>query len=307
MPKAILLLSGGLDSTLAGKLLLELGVEVEAVNFTSPFCQCSPKLLGCSAARLAAERLGIPVKVFGCGADYLDVIKRPRFGRGSGMNACIDCRVFMFSRARRYMTECGADFVATGEVLGERPMSQRRQAMELIERESGLQGLIVRPLSAKLLAPSKPEEDGLIDRERLHAIQGRRRLPQFDLARELGVKDYLCPAGGCLLTDKEFAARFRDLLAHEPEFGLSDARLLRFGRHFRLASGAKVVVGRDEAENQDIERLAREGDMLLILMTVPGPTVLCRGSRAEDDVALAAGLIGAYTKGGTTLDVQVVF
>jgi len=196
MAKAILLLSGGLDSTLAGKLLLEMGIEVEAVNFTSPFCQCTPRSLGCSAAKRAAEQLGISVRVFACGADYLEVIKHPRFGRGSGMNPCLDCRIYMFSRARTYMAETGADFIATGEVLDERPMSQRRQAMEIIEYESGLSGFIVRPLCARLLPPSIPEQKGVVDRQKMKDFQGRRRRPQFDLASAFGLKDYLCPAGG---------------------------------------------------------------------------------------------------------------
>ena len=305
MAKAILLLSGGLDSTLAGKLLMEMGVEVEAINFVSPFCQCTPTSLGCSAARRAAEQLDIPVHVFSCGSDYLDVVKHPRFGRGSGVNPCLDCRIHMFSRARAFMEERGADFVATGEVLGERPMSQRRQAIELIEREAGLEGLIVRPLSGGLLPASNAEREGLVRHTELMAISGRSRKPQFALARQLGIKDYLCPAGGCLLTDPEFAARFRDLLEHEPEFGVEDARLLRHGRHFRLPGGTKVVVGRHEEENDSIERAQREGDVALVPVGVTGPTVLCRGPRSEQDVRIAAGLLASYTKGGREISVEV--
>ena len=264
MTKAILLLSGGLDSTLAGKLLLELGVEVEAVNFVSPFCLCTPKSQGCPAGMKAAEQLGIPLKVFACGEDYLEIIKHPRFGHGSGVNACVDCRIHMFTRARKIMIERGADFVATGEVLGERPMSQHRRAMAIIERESGLSGRLVRPLCAQLLAPSEPETEGIIEREHLKAIQGRRRKPQFDLARELGITDYLCPAGGCLLTEKEFAARFRELLEYKPDFGMADARMLRYGRHFRLPGGTKVIVGREDAENERLERAASDEDVLML-------------------------------------------
>ncbi len=305
MAKAILLLSGGLDSTLAGKLLLEMGVEVEAINFVSPFCRCTPRSLGCSAAKKAAEQLGITVSVFACDAEYLERVKHPKFGRGSGMNPCLDCRIHMFSRARAYMTERGADFVATGEVLGERPMSQRRRAMEIIERESGLAGLILRPLSAKLLSPSLSEQKGIVDREQLKAIQGRSRRPQFELANELGIKDYLCPAGGCLLTDREFSARLRDLLEHDPDFEMDDARLLRLGRHFRLPSGAKVVVGRNESENNAIERTAQIDDALLTPQTVPGPSVLCRNFSDSNDVILAAGLLSAYTKGGAGINIDV--
>ena len=301
MAKAILLLSGGLDSTLAGKLLLDQGVEVEAVSFVSPFCCCTPKGLGCSAAKKAADQLGIRVDTFSCGEEYLDAMKRPRFGRGSQMNACLDCRVFMFSRARDEMEKRGADFVATGEVLGERPMSQRRVAMKRIERESGLEGKVVRPLSAKLFEPSVPEQLGLVDRSRFAAVQGRSRRPQFALAEQLGITDYLCPAGGCLLNDPEFAARFRDLLHHEPDFGIADARLLRWGRHFRLPGGAKVVVGRDQSENTVIENAMRIGDTVMVPHKITGPSVLCRGVNAAD-VGWAAGIPAAYTKGGVELD-----
>ena len=157
MARSLVLLSGGLDSTLVVRLLLDMGFEVEAVHFSSPFCRCTPESWGCSAAHRAAEQAGIKVYGVACGKEYLEVVKRPRFGRGSRMNPCLDCRVFMFTRARELMAELGADFIATGEVLGQRPMSQRRDTLQLIERESGLDGLIPRPLSAQLLPPSVPE------------------------------------------------------------------------------------------------------------------------------------------------------
>ncbi len=305
MAKALLMLSGGLDSTLAGKMLLELGLEVEAINFTSPFCRCTPKSLGCSAAKRAADQLGISVRLVACGEDYLEVIKHPKHGRGSGVNPCLDCRIYKLVLARKYMAECGADFIATGEVLGQRPMSQHRQALDLIEREAGLAGRLLRPLCARLLPPSLPERQGLVDRERLRAIQGRSRQAQFALAEELGMHDYLCPAGGCLLTEREFAARFRDLLEHEPDFAMSDARLLSVGRHFRLPSGAKVVVARNEHECRVVESAVRASDVLLTPADVPGPSVLCRKARGEDDVAAAAGLLAAYTKGEEPICVEV--
>lgn len=303
-PKAVLLLSGGLDSTLAGKLLLEMNVDVEAINFVSIFCQCTPKSASCPAARAAAQQLGIPVHVFVCGEDYLEVVKHPRFGRGSGVNPCIDCRIHMFRRARTYMEETGADFVATGEVLDERPMSQRRKTMEIIERESGLAGRIVRPLCARLLAPSIPEQEGLIDRSGLKAIRGRRRRPQIDLAEQYGL-DYLCPAGGCLLTDKEFAARFSDLLEHSPNFDLHDARLLRIGRHFRLPDGNKVIVGRNENENERLKNSLRDGDVLVMTADVAGPSALCSGADMANGIEIAARLVATYTKGGCPLRVKV--
>ncbi|MFC1650043.1 hypothetical protein ACFL2X_00585 [Candidatus Latescibacterota bacterium] len=307
MTKAILLLSGGLDSTLAGKLLLELGIDVEAVNFVSPFCQCTPKSLGCSAAKKAAEQLGIPVKIFSTGMEYLEIIKKPKFGRGSGMNPCLDCRIHFFEHAKKYMNETGADFIATGEVLGERPMSQRRDAIELIERESDLKGLILRPLSAKLFPPTIAEEKNLVDRNRLLDFHGRGRSPQIELAEELGIKDFLCPAGGCRLTDPEFAVRLKDLFEHNPECGINDVNILKFGRHYRISESAKAIVGRDKSENESFENLASDGDILLIPTYIPGPSVLCRGVLTEDEIKLAGRIAASHTKGGTVMEFEVKY
>ncbi|MDR1536311.1 MAG: hypothetical protein LBU64_14685 [Planctomycetota bacterium] len=306
MAKALLLLSGGLDSTLAGKILLEMGVRVEAVNFTSPFCRCTPKSFGCLAARSAADFLGIPVRVLAKGDDYLEVVKHPRHGRGRGMNPCLDCRIYTFRRARELLGETGSDFVATGEVLGQRPMSQRGDAMSLIERESGLAGLVVRPLSARLLPPSLPEQNGWLDRERLLAIQGRSRRDQISLARNYDLNDYPCPAGGCLLTDPEFAARLRDLLEHDPGCDFRAVRLLSLGRHFRLAPDLKAVVGRNQGENLRLEAAAGPGDWLLApAEEVSGPTVLlCRAAAGaapdadSDPLAAAGGLLALHCREG---------
>jgi len=303
--RALVMLSGGLDSTLVVRLLVDLGLAVEAVHFTSPFCRCTPDSWGCSAAHRAAEASGVAVHVVAGREDYLEVVKRPRFGRGSRMNACIDCRIFMLSRTRELMARLGADFVATGEVLGQRPMSQRRDTMDLIERESGMAGLVVRPLCARLLPPSVPEQKGWIDRSKLLAIQGRSRRPQMELAEARGVRDYPCPAGGCLLNDPQFAERFKDLLEWQPDFGLADARLLKWGRHFRLESGTKVVVGRDEAENGPIEAAAREGDVVLAPVRVPGPTALCLGKPSDGDVETAATLVATFTKSPGPIELRI--
>ncbi|MFC1509156.1 hypothetical protein ACFL60_05660 [Candidatus Omnitrophota bacterium] len=305
MAKAVLLLSGGLDSTLAGKILMDMGVEVVALNFVSPFCQCTPKSLGCSAAKKAADQLGISVHVHASGEDYIEVIKNPRFGRGSGMNPCLDCRIYSFVKAHDFMKEKQADFIATGEVIGQRPMSQRRDAMNTIDRVSGLSGLVVRPLCAGLLKTSKPELDGIIDRGSMLSIQGRCRQPQMELAEEFGIRDYLCPAGGCLLTDPEFVPRMKDLFECEPDFGLVDTKLLKFGRHFRMPGGMKAIVGRNEQDNNAIERFFHDGDVLLIPHDVPGPSVLCRGSSSEEDIRAAAALAASYTKGGQVIDIEV--
>src|SRR3989338_10559001 len=199
--KAVALLSGGLDSTLAIKLMLEQGVEVHALNFLTVFCTCTSK--GCRhQATKVAEEFKVPIKVMNITEEYMEVVKNPKYPRGRNMNPCIDCRIFTFKKAKGFMDEIGASFVITGEVTGQRPMSQRKQAIMAIEKESGLKGLIVRPLSAKFFEPTVPEKEGIINRNRLLDIQGRRRSRQIDLAKAIGINDYPCPAGGCLLTDK---------------------------------------------------------------------------------------------------------
>ncbi len=302
MIKAILLLSGGLDSTLAGKLMMELGVAVEAFNVVSPFCRCTPRSMGCSAAQHAAAQLGIPVHSQAAGQEYLDIVKHPRFGRGKRMNPCLDCRVHLFSLAKRHMADVNADFIATGDVLGERPMSQNRRAMDLIERMSGLAGLVLRPLSARLLPPTRPEMDGKVDRSRLLALSGRRRTPQFELAGTLGITDYLCPAGGCLLTDPGFARRLNELFTTEPDCSLHEVNMLKYGRHFRLGDGTKVIVGRNERENACLVSASRPGDVLVAPESVNGPTALCLGHAGEEDTIFAARAIASFTKGGSRID-----
>ena len=297
MPKAILLLSGGLDSGLAGKILLSHGIEVEALHATSPFCRCTAKSMGCSAAKRMAEQLGIPLVNVPKGEAYWEVVKQPRFGRGSGVNPCIDCRIHVCILARQRMEAVGAQFVATGEVLGQRPMSQHRRAMDLIERESGLTDRLLRPLSARFFPPTRPEREGLIPRWKLLAIEGRSRKPQMELAKDLALGEYPCPAGGCLLTDPQFAYRVREMLANEPESRLADAVLLMHGRHYRLPDGARVVVGRNEKDNQCIAALAKPGDALLVPTEGTGPTALCRPGTSPENVLAAAGLLSRYAKG----------
>jgi len=295
--KAVALLSGGLDSVLAVRVILDQGVEVEALNYVMVFCTCTPKGSSCSAAKTAVKHLGIGLKVINISRELLEVVKNPRHGYGRNLNPCLDCRILMFRKAAQYMREIGASFVITGEVLGERPMSQRREAMQLIEKESGLDGLIVRPLSAAVLKPSIPEKEAWVDRSKLLGITGRSRKPQIELARSYGITDYPCPAGGCLLTDPGFAARMRDLMKHDPGFSLRDVRLLKLGRHFRISSGVKAVVGRDEAENKKLLELGSDGDMLLEAADFKGPLTLVRGGPSEEDLRVAAMLTLRYGKG----------
>jgi len=304
--KAIALLSGGLDSTLAAKIVLDLGIELEALNFLTVFCTCTNRGETCLASQKAVSALGIPLNVLNVSEEYLHVVKNPKHGYGSNMNPCIDCRIFMLKKAKAYMEEIGASFIVTGEVLGERPMSQRRDSMRLIEKEAGLDGLILRPLSAKLLPASIPEKEGWVDREKLLKIQGRSRKPQIQLADHYGIRDYPCPAGGCLLTDPGFAKRMKDLLRYFPDFSLNDVHLLKMGRHFRLSPRLKLVVGRNEEENQKIQTFSGEGDVLLKLFRFPGPLSLLRGEAGEKEIEQAAAITARYSKAKDLKKVEVI-
>jgi len=305
--KAVALLSGGLDSSLAAKVVMEQGIELEALNFMTVFCTCTNTGETCLASQKAVEALGIPLKVLNVSEEYLDVVRHPKHGYGSNMNPCIDCRIFMLKKARTYMEETGSAFIVTGEVLGQRPMSQRRDAMRLIEKEAELDGLILRPLSAKLLPPSTPEKEGWVDRERLLKIQGRSRKPQIQLAVHFGIRDYPCPAGGCLLTDPGFAKRMKDLILHQPDFSLNDVHLLKMGRHFRLSLKSKLVVGRNEEENQKIQTFSKEGDILFKVARYPGPLSLLRGEGEEGEIERAAAITARYSKAKDLKKVEVIY
>jgi tRNA U34 2-thiouridine synthase MnmA/TrmU len=273
--KAVALLSGGLDSTLAAKLMIEQGVELLAINFLTAFCTCT-RHGGCSEAKKVAEKFGLKYKIINLGQEYFETIKNPKHGRGSGMNACIDCRILTFKKASEYMKEVGASFIVSGEVLGQRPMSQQLRMFKIIEKESGLEGLVVRPLSAVLLEPSLPEIEGVIDRSKLLNISGRSRRPQIALAKEFNINDYPCAAGGCLLTDKGFSNRLKDLMAHQ-DLAMDEIHLLKSGRHFRLSQDLKLIVGRDESENEKIVTFAKDEDILLHAKDIAGPVGLLKG------------------------------
>jgi tRNA U34 2-thiouridine synthase MnmA/TrmU len=291
--KGVGLLSGGLDSSLAVKLMIDQGVDVHVLNFVTPFCTCTRKGCRHEASRVA-EVFNIPIKIMSAGNDYIEMIKKPKYGYGRNMNPCVDCRIFMFRKAKQYMEEIGALFIFTGEVLGQRPMSQHRKALMIVEQESDLEGFVVRPLSAKLLSPTIPEKKQWIDREKLLSIQGRRRLPQMELADKFGLRDYPCPAGGCRLTDPHFAKRLREAFEHG-EYTIRDIQLLKYGRHFRLDSGAKVVIGRNEEENKILLRFFDKDDILMEVVGVGSPTVLLRKNKNKDDIKKAAILCARYS------------
>ena len=288
--RCVALISGGLDSALAAKLMLEQGIEVHGLFLAMSWGCCEKE-----KAQACAQQLGIPLMVLSVGDAYLDVIRNPKYGYGSGMNPCIDCRIYMFRIAKRYMEEIGAGFVVTGEVLGQRPMSQRRQPLETIEADSGLEGLLLRPLSAQLLEPTLPERLGIVDRQRLLRIAGRSRQEQMSVARQSRITTYSTPAGGCQLTDEHFAKKTRDLFAHEERPTTKDMELLTIGRHFRLGPRTKVIVGRNQIENLMLEGHAQEG-YVCVRPKFAGPSALVAGPYTDEGERAAVALICRYTK-----------
>lgn len=283
--KALILLSGGLDSMLAAKLIQKQGIECLGLVFLLPFCKYNKERLG---------KLGIEIKYIDISLQFLELLVHPRFGFGSNINPCIDCKIFMLKKSKELMPQFKADFVVTGEVLGQRPMSQNRHSLETIEKESGLEGLLLRPLTARLLAETIPEKQGWVKRSNLLAFNGRSRKPQKNLAAEFGIKDPPNAAGGCLLTDPEFAKRLKELIAHK-ELSLENIELLKLGRHFRLSDCSKLVVGRDEAENKKLENLAQPGDYLFFPdEKTAGPTSLGRGEFNAGLIDLACRITCGY-------------
>jgi len=307
--RAVILLSGGLDSTLAAKMMLDQGIELFALHFTSPFCTCSRQPAGGSGggdgagchsqAQIVAGRMGIPIRTVSKGKEYVEIVRNPRHGRGSAMNPCVDCRIFTLRKGREYMEEIGGSFLVTGEVVGQRPMSQRGDALRLIEKRSGCEGLVLRPLSARSLEPTIPEREGWVDREQLLDIAGRSRKEQIRLADRWNISDYPCPAGGCLLTDKTFSIKVKDLFDHCPSPDMADLHLLKVGRHFRMPDGEKVVVGRDEAENRKLEALGKGKLRVYIAEGFSGPSVGINGADRETPVDLLARFFTRYSKPGT--------
>lgn len=291
--KALALLSGGLDSILAVKVAQEAGVEVEAINFIIPFLQ-SPDQNGVGNAASAAKQLQIKLHYHICGADYLQIIEHPGHGYGKRMNPCLDCRIYTFKTAAQKMQEIGASFLITGEVFDQRPNSQRLDALDITARDAGLKDLIVRPLSAKLLRETLPEMNGWINRAKLLDIKGRGRSRQIALAVRYGITDYPSPAGGCLLTNEEYSLKVKDLLEHDPKLSMECVHLLRLGRHLRLSPTVKIIIGKDQDENEAIKEAAAPENLTLELMDYPGPVTLYIGPPEEESIHLAAAMTGGY-------------
>lgn len=285
--RALALVSGGLDSVLAAKLILEQGVDVLGVSFEAPF-------FGAGAAAASCDELGIGLVVIDIGEDLLDVIAAPKHGFGKHVNPCIDCHALMVRRAGQRLDELGASFIVTGEVVGQRPKSQMRFGLTAVERESGVKGLLLRPLSAKLLPATVPETEGWVDREKLLGLHGRSRRPQMELARQFGITTFASPAGGCLLTDENYARVFRDL-RDRGEVTIESVRLIAVGRQFRLPAGSRLSVGRNHAENERLFDLRPEGALLLKTAGHKGPVGVMLGDGRPADVECAARIVARYS------------
>lgn len=319
---AIGLFSGGLDSITACRVIMAQSIRVVALKFVTPFFD--DRLLSREQEYRAEvrEKYGIDVRIVDLSEGYIELLRNPVHGFGKNFNPCIDCKIFMLTRARRLMDEYGASFLFTGEVIGQRPMSQRRDTLRVIERESRCEDILLRPLCARLLKETRPEREGLVDRQRLYAFSGRGRRQQIELAGQFGITDYPSPAGGCILTDVNLGARIENfyqgrLRISSSGFDGDDIRLLLVGRQFRLPGGHWFVLGRDEKENERLLELAGEGDAILHMRERPGPTGLLRmgrnsagtGALADETIMQAAGLVVRYGRkvDGRMMSAEVCF
>lgn len=288
--KALGLCSGGLDSILAALILKDQGIDVTWISFETPFFDAN-------AAKKASEQTGIPLIVKDITDAYMKMIKAPKAGFGKNMNPCMDCHTLMFAEAGAMMAEIGADFLFSGEVVGQRPKSQTKNSLRYVEKNCGFKGLILRPLSAGLLPETIAEQKGLVDRRRLLSISGRSRKAQAALAEKYGITAYPSPAGGCLLTEKGYSQRLRDLLYVQKTQSKTQLHLLKYGRHFRLDSRCKLVVGRNQAENKQIMTLYDPKTHIRLRCThLPGPDALIFGQTDEAALHLAATITSGYTK-----------
>jgi tRNA-specific 2-thiouridylase len=316
--KAVALISGGLDSLLAAKVMLEQGVHVEGINFYTGFCveghthairkkdKAKPKR---NNALWSAEQLGIKLHIIDIIEEYKQVLLNPKHGYGANMNPCLDCKIFMVGKAKEWAIENGFDFIITGEVIGQRPMSQRKDTMPVISAESGADDLLLRPLCAQNLPETKPEREGWVNRAELHGFSGRTRKPQMALAEKFGFDDYAQPAGGCcFLTDKSYSVKLTDLWASrgKRDYELDDIMLLKVGRHIRPKPGFKLIIAREEGENNFLQGYKKQF-ITLMTMSHKGPLTLLDGEASEEDLRLAAQIVARFSQGreAPSVDVQI--
>ncbi len=326
MAKAVALFSEGLDSTLAILTILKQGIEVKAIKFRTPFDivisqipPYPPFLKGGGGGIInfhhslclsnkeinVAQRFGFDIEICHLADKFIEIVKNPKFGYGKNMNPCIDCKILMLKEAKAVMNMIGADFIITGEVLGQRPMSQRRDSFYLIDREAGVIDYVLRPLSARLLKITSPEAKGIINREMLYGFSGRSRKPQMALAEELGLTDYPAPAGGCLLTEPNYAHRLKDLLTYNPAPRIRDFNLLKIGRHFRFSPLCKIIVGRNKDENETIGSLSGYSDYLLKVEGYGSPITLVIGEITDQALKVAASICARYSDAKNLSSVNV--
>lgn len=306
--KAIALISGGLDSMLAAKTVMEQGIHVEGINFFTGFCveghthairerdKAKPKR---NNSLWVAEQLGIKLHIVDVIEEYKKVLINPKHGYGANMNPCLDCKIFMVNKAKQWIVENNFDFIITGEVIGQRPMSQRKATMPIVAKESGADDLLLRPLCAKNLPATLPEREGWIDREKLHDITGRSRKPQMAMAKQFGIDDYAQPAGGCcFLTDKNYSAKLVDLwkARDSKDYELDDVMLLKVGRHIRPKAHFKMIVAREEGEGRFLQGYKRDF-ISMVCTSHTGPLVLLDGSPSAEDLYLAASITARYGQG----------
>ncbi len=303
--KAVGLFSGSLDSILAFKLVTEQHIAAVALNFRLPFSIVG-RTPNEEQLQRTADLLGVNLVSVNVDDDYLEIVRAPKYNYTINMAPCIDCMAYMLKRAKELMTEIKADFVFTGEVLGQRPFSQNKRSLKLLEKIVGLEGRLLRPLSAKILEPTLPELSGLVRRERLLDFHGRTRRRQIRLAREFGIVDYPPPGAGCLLTDINFAARCRDAILHNQLNNFQDVELLRYGRHFRLPSKARVIVGRNENENRVLEKFDLTNAMILKPVDTVGPVAILHSlKKTKKDMELAAKICAFYSDHSSGKPVKV--
>jgi len=304
--KAVALYSGGLDSTLAVLVMQKQGIEVTAITFMNHFgCDISDKS-SCSKDPFAASvKFGFKVKLSHLSDKFLEIVKNPKHGHGKNMNPCLDCRILMLREAKVFMDMIGADFLITGEVVGQRPMSQRKDCFPMIDKAADVKGLVVRPLCGKILPPTSAEEKGLIKRELMYDFNGRSRKSQMELAAELGLTEYPSPAGGCLLTEPNYSYKLKDLLEHNSDPGYKDINFLRLGRQFRFSPDCKIFVGRHKDENEAMKAIADPDDIMMRVEGCGSPNVMILGNVTDEAIELAASMCARYSDAKNSPEVRV--
>ena len=305
--QAIALYSGGLDSGLAILLVLKQGIKVTALTFSHDFsCVDSNKSNPAVDPIEVGRKFGFDVIHLRLGPEFLQIVKSPRHGYGKNMNPCVDCRIMMLNKAKEYMVKLGADFIITGEVLGQRPKSQMRNNINLVEKKADLRGYLLRPLSAGLMEETIPEKEGLIDRNRLESISGRSRKRQLELAAEMGLEEFGAPAGGCLLTDPNYCRRLKDILDHRENPTPYEIALLRYGRHFRLDEKTKIIVGRNQQDNENLEKYGGPDYINFYVPDVGSPTTLFSGDAIPENLEKAAAITARYSDDKYKDEVKVI-